>query len=269
MYVPTTFEALPYANISVVVFIHGFSNCVENCAWPEASGCNCTSTGDKRQAYGLIDSLEAAARLAPASLVGQSIFVAAEVAYDAASSAAGNWSQPGVFAAFLAEVLASPAVASLIGGPRTLATVSRVRVFSHSGGYNVIGAIATVGGVASVLEVVLLDSLYGDFDAFDSFLNASLAAGRIGLGASQVRFLSVYTDGGGTEAYNRAMVVRVQGWLAARNQSALLYADDTLAPLPPAAAAAHPILFKRSNFTHDDTCRFYFGTFLRYIEYGE
>jgi hypothetical protein len=124
------------------------------------------------------------------------------------------------------------------------------------------------GGVAAALEVGLLDSLYGSTPDFDAFVQRALARGALGPGAAQARFLSVYTDGGGTEANNRAMAARAAGWLSAANESALMLVDDSLdLPLPPAAVAATPLIFKRSNLTHDDTCRFYFALFLRGVEY--
>ena len=263
VYVPRNFDAAA-RNVSLVVFVHGFHNCVQNCVLPTASGCNCSVSGDKSQAYGLIDAFESAAS---ADGSRNSLFVAIEVAYDEASSDPGLWAQPGLFASFLTELLANAALAPLAGGPRTLDAVSRVRIFSHSGGYNVIGAIAAVGGVNVLREVVLLDSLYGDFAHFDTFVQTNLNASRFGLNATQVRFISVYTDTGGTEANNRAMEIRVAGWLRAANQSALLYFDDTLGPLPPAALDGHSIVFKRSSYTHDDTCRHFFAAVLDWIHY--
>jgi hypothetical protein len=275
VYVPTTFDASAAA-LSLVVFVHGFHNCVANCALPEASACNCSAGGGAgtNQAYGLIDSFEAAARAGAggaggAGALAQSLFVAIEVAYDEASSATGNWSTPGTFRAFVADLLAAPALAPLTGAPRVPADVARVRVFSHSGGYAVAAALASPdvnGAFAAVLEVTLLDSLYGSEPSFDAFVQRAAAAGSLGPGAAQARFLSVYTDSGGTEANNRAMAARAAGWLA--NESSLLLFDDNASvPLPAAAVAATPVIFKRSNLTHDDTCRHYFALFLEGVRY--
>jgi len=282
VYVPTTFDAAS-APLSLVVFVHGFHNCVQNCALPEANACNCSWGGGRgtNQAYGLLDSFEAAAVAAAAapgagpaaSSVAQSLFVAVEVAYDEASSDTGNWSTPGLFRAFLDELLAAPALAPLAGAPRAAADLARVRVFSHSGGYAVAAALASPdvnGNVSAVREVCLLDSLYGSAPQFDAFVRGALAARALGPGAAQARFLSVYTDAGGTEANNRAMAARAAGWLAAANASALMLDDDdAAAPLPPGAVASTPIIFKRSNLTHDDTCRAYFALFLAGVRYGD
>ncbi len=220
------------------------------------------------QAYGLIDSFERAATSVPS--LAQALFVAAEVAYDQASSDPGAWATPGVFADFLGDLLSAPALAPLAGAPRALSDVARVRVLSHSGGYAVAAAFATpnVSGVPeAVLEVTLLDSLYGSFDSFDAFVQRAIASGALGTGPAQVRFTSLYTDNGGTEANNRAMAARVAGWLAANGTSALLYDDDSLNPMPPTALAGHPVVFKRSALSHDDTCREYFADTLLWAQY--
>ena len=285
VYVPTTFDATARA-LSLVVFVHGFHNCAANCALPEASGCNCSIGGGRgsNQAYGLIDSFEAAAAAGAGGAgapVAQSLLVAVEVAYDEASSDPGNWTEPGMFAAFVADVLAAPALAPLVGAPRALADVGRVRVFSHSGGYAVAAALASPsanGNLSAVREVVLLDSLYGSEPDFDAIVQTAVAAGAaggggpgsLGPGAAQARFLSVYTDGGGTEANNRAMAARAAGWLRAANESSalLLFDDEAGASLPAAAVAGTPLVFKRSNLTHDDTCRRFFALFLAGEQYG-
>ena len=147
-------------------------------------------------------------------------------------------------------------------GARNLSNVDRVRMFSHSGGYNVIRDLAIVGGVAAAVELTLLDSLYANFDAFDSFVQKHIDSKSFGVGAAQARFHSVYTDYGGTEGNNRAMATRVQQWLSAANQSGLMYYDDTLNPVPSTQLATHPIVFKRANTTHDDSCRVFFRELL-------
>ena len=279
VYVPTTFVPSD-AQLSIVVFIHGFHNCVANCVLPEINACNCSAGGGygTNQAYGLLDAFEAAAQASAArgdvgaASVAQSIFIAAEVAYDQASSDPGNWSSPGLFAAFIADVLAAPALAPLAGSPRVVTDVTRVRVFSHSGGYAVAAALATPalnGELAAVLEVGLLDSLYGSEASFDAFVRAALTRRSLGPAANETRFLSVYTDTGGTEANNRAMASRVAGWLAVANSSELMLDDDTPGTaLPPAAVARIPVIFKRSSLSHDDTCRHFFSLFLSGIAYA-
>lgn len=257
VYVPSTFNTSD-PQLALVVHVHGWHNCVQNAVLPTAYGCNCSVDGAPCQAYGLVDSFEAAAVAGPTA---QSLLVAVEVAYDQASSDPGAWASPGVFQAFLQELLTAPQLVGAIGGPRTMEDVIRVRVFSHSGGYNVAAAFATpaVGSVPAVLEVVLLDSLYGGFDFFDAFVSSNLAS--FGPSVSQYRWVSLYTDSGGTEANNRAMAARVASWLPANET--LMFFDDSLAPMAP-ASYKYPIVFKRSNFTHDDTCRNYFRDVLLY-----
>lgn len=81
VYVPSTFDS-NRAALQLVVYVHGFNNCIQNCALPTKSGCNCSVGGDKNVAYGLIDSFESAAIENSGGNLAQSIFVAIEVAYD-------------------------------------------------------------------------------------------------------------------------------------------------------------------------------------------
>ena len=105
----------------------------------------------------------------------------------------------------------------------------------------------------------------------------------------QERFLSFYTDSGGTAANNRALAVVLQAWPLPPNASLvvdddpppalararrhaqeevtgnmhnaspeLLLVDDTLTPLPPPTLSRVPVIVKRVRETHDDTCRRYF-----------
>jgi hypothetical protein len=260
-YIPTTFDA-SQASFSLVVHIHGFHNCIQQCVLPQQSSCNCSVNGARTSSYGLLDSFQAAAEASKArgdNGIAQSIFLALEVAYDQASSDPGKWAVPGMFSQFLQELLEPTYLGSVIG-PRSISDISRIRAFSHSGGYTVIGALATLGGVSSLLEVTLLDSLYGNFDVFDSFVKSNL--NRIGLGPQQVRFRSVYTDFGGTANNNRAMAARVKTWLG--NQTSLLYFDDTLSNIDPQVLQSFPVVFKRVNLSHDDSCRVFFSLFLKY-----
>jgi hypothetical protein len=208
VYIPSTFNS-SQTSLSLIIHIHGFNNCISNCVLSEQYGCNCSVGGDHRVGYNLTDSFEAAAQASrsgsPDSTLAQSLFVAIEVAYDQASSDPGAWATPGLFANFISELIGEKMVSYLGGKGRTLSDVRRVRIFSHSGGYNVAGALATVGGVQTVFEINLLDSLYGDFDAFDMFVRNNLPF--FGPLVGQIRFHSFYTDSGGTAANNLAMEV--------------------------------------------------------------
>jgi hypothetical protein len=59
---------------------------------------------------------------------------------------AGRWKESGLFRAYIDELLTEH-MAPIIG-KYSANDVSRVRIFSHSGGYYVIGNMAIVGGIA-------------------------------------------------------------------------------------------------------------------------
>lgn len=230
VYVPRHFDPTP--PLSVIVFIHGFSNCVENVV--RDAGGECTPDGGTRAAYSLASQLEATGKNA--------ILVVPEIDYDAQTGNPGALGNSDGFKAFLTETLAD------LSGPlhgATLADVGTVIVSSHSGGYQTAAAIASKGGVPGVVEIDLLDSLYGNTADFDAWA-MSVAAGK--------RFADVYTSGGGTLANSQAMATRAQAWVPADQ---LL--DDRTTDTLTDAQYAHELLFKMSGLTHDGVPAYYFG----------
>ena len=117
------------------------------------------------------------------------------------------------------------------------------------------------------LDLTLLDSLYGNLDAFDGFVRAAASAGTLGLQRNQTRFSSFYTSSAGTADNNRAMAARASRWLAAANASALLFDGDGDDELTRDEAARYPLIFKFSPHTHDDTARLYFSRLLAWEVY--
>src|SRR5262249_29584941 len=152
VYVPNGFNPTP--PLEVVVFIHGFDNCIENIV--RDAGTSCTDAGT-REAYALAAQLEASGRNA--------LLVCPEVALDQASSNPGHLADPGAFAALLDDTLANL--------PLGTRNVGKLIVASHSGGYAAAAAIATVGGVR-VDELYLFDSLYGQTAQFDAWVMSDL-----------------------------------------------------------------------------------------------
>ena len=230
VYVPRNFDATP--PLSIIVFIHGFSNCVENVV--RDAGGECTPDGGTRAAYSLASQLEASNKNA--------ILLVPEIDYDAQTGNPGALGNNDGFKALLTETLAD------LAGPlhgATLADVGTVLVVSHSGGYQTAAAIATKGGVPGVVEVDLLDSLYGNLTDFDTWAMA-VGTGR--------RFADVYTSGGGTLANSQAMATRAQAWVPAAE---LL--DDRTTDTLTDAQYAHELIFKLSGLTHDGVPAYYFG----------
>ena len=177
VYVPRNFDPTP--PIQIVVFLHGFSNCVENVV--RDAGAECTPGGGTRAAYALAAQLEATGKNA--------ILVCPEVLFDQSAGNPGNLGVANGWKALLTEVLANVPLGAGIGD------VGTVGVASHSGGYQAAAAIANKGGVP-VAELYLLDSLYGNTADFDTWAKA------VGPGK---RFADVYTSGGGTLANSQAM----------------------------------------------------------------
>lgn len=145
----------------------------------------------------------------------------------------------------------------------TVDDISRVRIFSHSGGYYTIGSMATVGGMPNqVLDLCLLDSLYADFSQFDNFVVNHLAS--FGVGASQFRFSSVYTLDGGTYNNNMAMESRAKQWVIDGQCENVLYIDNSYPQkeLSNDVLSSYSLVFKYTSLSHNDVPRNYFHDFL-------
>ena len=231
--VPQGFDAT--APIDLVVFVHGFNNCITNIVGDDNQAC--TPGGPLRNAYQLATQLEQAGQNA--------LLVAPEVAFDQASADPGALGTAGGFRALLEETLASlPAPL----GPLPLASIGRVIVSVHSGGYRAAAAMITIGDVR-VDEVWLFDALYGNTLSFDSWVMLDLAS----FTAQARRFADIYTTVGGTLANSQAMADRAAMWV----DSSVLIDDRTTATWPD-ATYHHGLLFKLSALSHDDVPRYYF-----------
>ncbi|MEI7892330.1 MAG: hypothetical protein WCI05_04535 [Myxococcales bacterium] len=251
VHVPSGFD--PLDRPGVIVFFHGFSNCVANVVG--AVNSPCTSGGPARPALHLAEQLEAARVNA--------LLVALQLRYDMRSGDVGQLAQPGQLRLLLSELLVGP-LAPVLGYGLTVEQLDRVVVATHSGGYRAAAAVVQTGGVASLFEVDLYDSLYGEMATYDAWVLANLA--RFGPNrADGVRFTDVYTAGGGTAVYSRAMASRVAGWIGDAGlpwRDAALAVDDTTATLTDAQVAA-PLLFKLTAVAHDDIPRVTFERFAR------
>jgi protein phosphatase len=106
-----------------------------------------------------------------------------------------------------------------------------------------------------VLNAAALDALYGETATFDGWVRGNVA--RFTPPATTgFRFVDVYTASGGTMANARAMAGRAATWLRTAGLTASLLDDDTVTMLAP-EDYAHPVIFKRSALSHDDTTRYY------------
>jgi hypothetical protein len=229
--------------VELVVYVHGFYNCIENIVGETPTAC--TPGGPVRNAFSLAAQLEQSGRNA--------LLVCPEVAFDQASGAAGTLATQGGLRAMLAETLAElPAPL----GPIDLATHDKLVIATHSGGYVAAAAMATIGGVP-VDELWLFDALYGRTSSFDGWVMDDIPSFATSMPAR--RFANVYTSGGGTYANSQAMADRAAGWVA--SDPLVLLDDRTTATLTD-AEFQHGLLFKLSGLSHDDVPRKYFARLL-------
>lgn len=241
--IPPGFDPTP--PVSVVVYIHGFNNCVENIVRKQGESCDPKKGTPVRSAFSLAEQLQASRRNA--------LLLCPEVAFDQASADPGTLGQAGGFKALLAEALRGlPAPLSGL----TPAEVGDVVVASHSGGYQAAAGIAARGGLP-VRELYLLDSLYGSTAEFDAWVQADL--GGFAGPAPGRRFADVYTTTGGTLSRSQAMADRARAWVAA---DPLILVDDRTTSTWPEATYRHGLLFKLSELSHDGVARYYFGQLL-------
>lgn len=241
--VPPGFDPTP--PLAVVVYIHGFNNCVENIVRTKGQSCDPKRGTPVRSAFSLAEQLQVSGRNA--------ILLCPEVAFDQSSADPGNLGKAGGFQSLLGEALRGlPAPL----GQLTLREVGDVVLASHSGGYQVAGAIAARGGIP-IREVYLLDSLYGSTTEFDGWVTAD--PGSFSGAAPRRRFADVYTETGGTLARSQAMADRARGWVSA-DPSVLV--DDRTTSTWPDATYRHGLLFKLSELSHDGVVRYYFSRLL-------
>ena len=247
VHVPDGFDAC--APHGVVVFFHGFHNCVANVIG--ASPTECTPGAGVRSAFALADQVDAAGVNA--------VLVAVEARHDEASSDPGALAESGRLRALLDE-LYDVHLSPLLGRPTGIDDVDHVVLASHSGGYVALARCLTDGGLV-VDEVELFDSLYGELATYRSWLDTNLLAFDSAARAPH-RFALVFTDGGGTASQSRALGADVESWLAMRGDPANLLFDTTTATLEPPAFRT-PIVVKRSALSHDGVVSYYFERFLR------
>jgi hypothetical protein len=242
VHVPPGFD--PSNRPGLLVFFHGFDNCVTNVVG--AVDTPCTDGGAARAAMHLVEQIDAARVNA--------ILVAIELEVDVATGNPGQLATPGDFRALVHELLTEH-LDAVLGCPLDVGSLDRVVVSSHSGGYEAAASVLAFGDVPSVREVDLLDSLYGETPIFDDWVGD--AAPRFDPSRPDSRrWVDLYTSGGGTAASSRAMAASAEGWFGEAGMDGAVFFDDTTDDLD-GAAYAHPVLFKLSGLAHDDVPRYY------------
>jgi hypothetical protein len=248
----------PSGPLDLLVYLHGFSNCVLNVV--EATGSPCTPGGGARAAYNLIGQTDTARPTA--------VLIALQLAYDQRSGADGTLAQANGFKNIITEIVEqklAPVLAPYRAAPLTVGDVRAIAMFSHSGGYGALADVLTVGGMASVVsDAYLLDSLYGDIASFDRWVQQDLP-GFDAVSGRRRHYANVYTVGGGTLANSQAQAMRARTAVTAAGLplGEVYLWDDTTATLGP-TDYAHGLLFKRTALAHDAVPTYYFGQLARY-----
>ena len=247
VYVPANYDPTP--PLSIVVYIHGFQNCVTNIV-RDANG-TCTDGGTTHNAYSLATQLENSGKNA--------ILLAPEVAFEQSTGAPGNLADPTTFKKLLQESLDD--IASVIGA-HTVDEVGEIIVASHSGGYTVADDITRSNGIVT-RETWMLDSLYSTTvtNHFEDWIKLDLGS----LEPPYRRFATFYTildnSCGGTDCNSNNMATNIKalypadaGVVIDERSSAVTWTDDVY---------RHGFLNKHSSLSHDSIPRYYFERLLR------
>ena len=249
VHVPAGFK--PCERPGLVVFFHGFNNCVAN-VLGSVDG-ECTPGDGARSALSLSEQLDASK--------ANAILVAVQLSFDQATGAPGALAKAGGLRALLDELF-DQHLAMPLGAPIGVDDLDRVVLASHSGGYWATAVSLSSGNVPRVTEVQLYDSLYGEEALFRAWVDGHLA--QFDVARSDVlRFNTVYTVGGGTLDNAQAMAAWVAPKLAAKGLAPSLLDDPTTATLDE-PAFDHPLIFKRSALSHNDVPRYYFERMVRH-----
>lgn len=230
VYLPSRFS--PTAPLSVIVFLHGFDNCIENVV--RDAGAACSPGGAVRSAYALAAQLESSGRNA--------MLIVPELAFDQATGNPGNLGLAGGLRALLTETLAD--LSSQLGG-LGVGNIGKLVVASHSGGYQAAAGIVARGGVP-VAELYLFDSLYGNFGDFDTWVKVDVAS--LEGSPPPRRFVDAYGATGGTQMNSQSMAVRATGWVPVDGG---VLVDDRAGAFPPDAELRHGIVFDFTTLAHD------------------
>jgi len=145
-------------------------------------------------------------------------------------------------------------------GSYSVDDIERVRIYSHSGGYYVIGNMAIVGEVNQVYELCLFDSLYADFQQFDAFVLNNIKS--FGLNYNNYRFSSIFSLNGGTKENNENMAKHAIIWTNDNNCSDILIIDESGEDDYVDLIHEYSLMFKYTTLLHDDIPKKLFYDFL-------
>jgi hypothetical protein len=239
VHVPPGFDAT--RRPGVILYFHGWNGCVTTSLADEDAPC--TDDGDVRVASSIAAQVDEARVNA--------LVVAVELRVDQPSGEPGRLAMPDGLRDLLEELFTAH-LAEPLGCALDVDGLDRVVVVAHSGGYQAAASVLRYGGVDSITEVDLLDALYGADDIFTEWLDSA------SLGDDpRLRFVDLYTSGGGTAARSRAFAAR------AHKSTDLVRDDDTSLEELTDHDLAQPIVFKRVPLEHSELPRAYVGQLAR------
>jgi hypothetical protein len=248
VHVPPGFDAT--RRPGVVVYFHGWNGCVGAALADEDTPC--TPDGEARTASGLSAQFDEARVNA--------LLVAVELRVDLPTGEPGQLAMPGDLRELLRELFTEH-LAEPLGCALDVDMLDRVVLVAHSGGYQAAASALRYGDLPQITEVDLLDALYGADDVFADWVKQAAEDFDRGL-----RFVDLYTTGGGTLGRTRALAS-----LARRYAGDLedVVADDDQEGDLSRETLLRPLVFKRVPLQHSQLPRAYFASLLRSAGFAE
>jgi hypothetical protein len=242
VHVPPGFDATLHPGL--VLYFRGWNQCVASAL--ADSDIPCSDDGEARPALSLATQIDDARVNA--------LLVAPELRFDLPSGEPGQLGNPGGLRALLDELF-SGRLADDLGCSLDVDALDRVMIVSHSGGYQAAASALALGDVPRIVEVDLLDSLYGADEVFTGWIAGETLRFDPRVDDS-VRFVDLYTCCGGTVDRSRSMAQVARDALGEAGLADLLFDDDGEDDLAE-EDLAHPLVFKRVPRDHSELPRAY------------
>eukprot|EP00759_Apiculatamorpha_spiralis_P048698 PhF_6_TR44112/c0_g1_i1/m.67276 len=237
----------------LLVYLHGWNNCIQSIGLPFGQGAVCTSV--RRSAYSLFSNFDA-------QKMTNALLVFPELPYDQESGSAGQLGRTNGFRLFLEELFSDANFGSVVGGGINIGTdIARIAVMSHSGGYGTTAAFASRGGVPSLRQIALFDSMYGNAADFESFIERAARAGKIRSGdCNTFRFANFYGSSTQSTSEEQAGNARAfsQRYPSLLESSDLVWDTTNTASLDTTSLNAAILFKKTTNKYHDEIPRYWF-----------
>jgi hypothetical protein len=206
LFIPKGFHA--GKTIDFVVHFHGWGNNVNRAL----------------DHYHLVEQFSASDRNA--------ILIVPQGPYNAQDSFDGKLEDPNGFAKFIDEAIKVLQEKNAIS---TRAKLGNIIISGHSGGYQVLSSIVDCGGLTDhVREVWLFDALYARTEKFVKWFTDN----------SNVRFIDLYTDHGGTKDETLALMADLK-----KKEVPFYFAEEKSAT--PTDLTKNKLVFLHTDNTHD------------------